>query len=352
MRGMRRVALYVALPLVLACLAGFAWYRLSDTARGWRYEDKLAGYCKGVIPYDESAFFTDLDTAALDYTNPSFGAGLDYDICRVANFVLALGRIPGRALGASENGQSIFTEIQLREWDVPPTPLGGGWHGFTSAGVTSVVLPCRNKDVSVAVSAQEIAADDPSPDRARKIAELVTATAVNAARRWSCEADPGGRIPDLPATPKPSRSGAAEGTCQGVPLRGRGDLVRPIMETKTSGTAPVEGCLLGASEVPDGVRGEPRYRLYGSFGPFAQRLRSASDEEKDGQQYSRTAGSDSFGVWASAKCPGFSARALFTLDGTESIDTVVRRNLAEDLLTGFARASAERHHCTDLRLPG
>ncbi|MGC5565633.1 hypothetical protein ACPYPG_22715 [Streptomyces sp. FR-108] len=352
MRGMRRLALYVALPLVLACVAGFAWYRLSDTARGWRYEDKLAGYCKGLIPYDESAVFTDLDTTDLDFTDQRFGAGLDYDTCRVANFVLALGRIPGRALGANEYSPSIFTEIQLQEWEVPPTPLGGGWHGFTSPGVTSVVLPCRNKDVSVAVSAQEIAADDPSPDRARKIAELVTATAVNAARRWSCEADPGGRIQDLPTAHKPSRSGVAEGTCQGVPLRGRAGLVLPIMETETSATAPMEGCMLGASEVPDGVRGDPRYRLYGLFGPFAQRLRSASDEKKRGQQYNRTAGSDSFGVWATAKCPGFSARALFTLDGRAAIKTAAQRHLAEELLTGFARASAERHDCTDLRLPG
>ncbi|MFH8468765.1 hypothetical protein [Streptomyces sp. NPDC017991] len=348
------MALYVALPLVLACVAGFAWYRLSDTARGWRYEDKLAGYCKGLIPYDESAVFTDLDTADLDFTDQRFGAGLDYDMCRVGNINLFLGRIPGQALGASENGESMFTAIQLREWEVPPTPLGGGWHGFTGRGVISVVLPCRNKDVSVAVSAQELTSDAPSPERARKIAELATTIAVNAARRWSCEADPGGRIPDLPAAPKPSRSGVAEGTCQGVPLRGHAGLVRPIMETETSGTAPMEGCLLGASEAPDGVGGEARYRLYGSFGPFAQRLRSASDEEKYGQQYNRTAGSDSYGVWASAKCPGFSARALFTLDSDvrNSLDTAAQRDLAENLLTGFAQASAKRHHCTDLRLPG
>lgn len=151
MWGMRRVALYVALPLVLACVAGFAWYRLSDTARGWRYEDKLAAYCKGLIPYDESAVFTDLDTAGLDYTRSSFGAGLDYDSCRVADIILALGRIPGAALGADDFGMSIFTEIQPERTSVPPTPLGGGWRGFTDLSTTSVVLPCRNQDASVAV---------------------------------------------------------------------------------------------------------------------------------------------------------------------------------------------------------
>ncbi|MEU9183958.1 hypothetical protein AB0D14_05200 [Streptomyces sp. NPDC048484] len=345
---MRRLALYVALPLALACAAGFAWYRLSDTARGWRYEDKLAGYCKGLIPYDESAVFTGLDTADLDYTNPSFGAGLDYDICRVANLNLTLGRIPGRALGADEFGPSIFTEIQPQQTDTPPTPLGGGWRGFTDLNTTSVVLPCRNQDASVAVSARQIVSDDPSLDRVRKIAELVTSTAVNAARRWSCDADRGGRIPDLPAAPKPSGTGAAEGTCQGVPLRGRADLARPIEETKTSSMAPVETCLLGAGK----VHGEARYSLDAWFGPFAQRLRSASDEEKDGQQYNRTAGSDDSGTWASAKCPGFSARALFTLDVYVQPGAAAPRDLVEDLLTGFAQASAKRHHCTDLQLPG
>jgi hypothetical protein len=345
--GDARVALYVALPLVLACVAGFGWYRLSDTARGWRYEDKLAAYCKGLIPYDESAVFTDLDTAGLDYTSPRFGAGLDYDSCRVADINLALGRIPGGALGADEIGMSVFTEIQPERTYVPPTPLGGGWRGFTDLSTTSVVLPCRNQDASVAVSAKEIATDDQSLDRARKIAELVTATAVKAARRWSCDADLGGRIPDLPEAPKPSGAGVAEGTCQGVPLRGRARLVRPIMETETSAMAPVEGCLLGE----DKVHGEARYRLASWFGPFAQRHRSTKDEKKNGQQYSRRAGSDAWGTWASAKCPGFSARALFTLDTGQPIDTPARRDVAEDLLTGFARASAKRHYCTDLQLP-
>ncbi|WP_314412660.1 hypothetical protein [Streptomyces sp. DSM 40484] len=344
------MALYVALPLVLACVAGFAWYRLSDTARGWRYEDKLAGYCKGLIPYDESAVFTDLDTAALDYTARYFGAGLDYDICRVANLNLFLGRIPGQALGADEFGESIFTEIQPGRVGALPTPFGGGWRGFTDLNTTSVVLPCRNQNASVAVSARRIFPEDTSLDRARKIAELITATAVKAAGRWSCDAERGGRIPEIPVAPKQSQADVAEGTCRGVPLRGRADLVRPIKETKTSAMAPVESCLLGAGQ----VYGEARFALDAWFGPFAQRLRSTSDEEKDGQQYNRTAGSDPSGVWASAKCPGFSARALFTInpDPKVSIDTAAQRDVAEDLLTGFAQASAARHHCTDLRLPG
>src|SRR5262245_18702697 len=55
----RRVGRYVVLPLVVITVAVFGWYRLSDTGRDWRYRDKLAGYCQGLIPEAESAVFTD-----------------------------------------------------------------------------------------------------------------------------------------------------------------------------------------------------------------------------------------------------------------------------------------------------
>jgi hypothetical protein len=343
MPNMRRLALYVALSLTLAVLTGYAWYRLSDTAKGWRYQDKLAGYCKGLIPYDESAVITDLEESELSNADHRLGDGLGYESCGVGNLHLTLGQIPARSI-RSDFGESLLTEIRLGNTDTP-TPLGGGWRGITDLRATAVVLPCSNRDASVAVSAQEIIPGGESPDRARKVAELVTATAIEAADRWSCETDRGGRIPKPPAAPKPSIPGVAKGTCKGVPFAD--DDIRSIQETKATGTSPLEGCLLNETK----GTGDPLYELEAAFGPYAQGLRRPDDEDDDDLQFSRPAGSDRYGAWASAKCPGYGARALFTIEPGENTDARPEHDYMKQALTGFARNSAKRHHCMDLKLP-
>ncbi|MEU9594644.1 hypothetical protein AB0D84_33660 [Streptomyces sp. NPDC048193] len=98
MKVVRRIGYFGVLPLVLALAAAWTWYRVSDTRRGWRYEDKLATYCGGLIPYDESAVFTGLDTEAGLSRDGEYGYGEDrFRSCRVADLTVSVGLIPADA---------------------------------------------------------------------------------------------------------------------------------------------------------------------------------------------------------------------------------------------------------------
>ncbi|NWF27866.1 hypothetical protein HW130_16605 [Streptomyces sp. PKU-EA00015] len=80
------------------------------------------------------------------------------------------------------------------------------------------------------------------------------------------------------------------------------------------------------------------------FGPFAQAqypdYESTRDAGRSGNNFS----------WATAKCPGTSARALFTVSATQYTDEEVE-DFARSALTEFAERSAKQHGCTDLKLP-
>lgn len=341
MKAVRRVALYVALPLALVAAVGYGWYRLSDTGRGWRYEDKLATYCDGLIPYEESAALTGLDTeSGLPLDSRRGTPGLPSHYCRVADLSLTIGRIPGGTANPRDGLSDVFDELDPAGEDLLPMPLGGGWHGYTDMQSTVVVLACDNKDASVVVSAL---AGEPHTTRrqAREAAELVTATAENAADHWSCDADSGGRVP-LPPKPagqtSPSRAG---GTCRGLPLRDA-DEVHWIKETKASGTAPLETCVLGETI----ARSEALYYLEAAFGPYAQRLRSPEPEPG---ALNRETGIRRDAAWASAACPGHSAQALFTIRSTEY--AYPEGDFLRRALNAFAERAAKRHGCTDLKLP-
>jgi hypothetical protein len=110
MKVIRRLALHFALPLTVAVAAGYSWYRLSDTGKGWRYEDRLATFCHDLIPYEESALFTDLDIeSGLAYDSRHGGANEGYDYCRVADIDLAIARVPDSATGVGS--EDLFNQL-------------------------------------------------------------------------------------------------------------------------------------------------------------------------------------------------------------------------------------------------
>ncbi len=81
---LRRVGLFGVVPLVVIAVAAFGWYRLSDTGRDWRYRDRLAGFCQGLVPEAESAAFTGHDQSLLgrDRSVPEHD-GLRWERCEL-----------------------------------------------------------------------------------------------------------------------------------------------------------------------------------------------------------------------------------------------------------------------------
>ncbi|GCB49548.1 hypothetical protein [Streptomyces sp. NL15-2K] len=342
MKVMRRVALYVVMPLAMVLAGGYGWYRLSDTGKGWRYEDKLATYCDGLIPYKESAVFTGLNTETGLSGDEEGGFG-DESVhnCKVADMRLTIALIPDDAVGSGSDSDDVLDTLRPETaTDALPVALGGGWHGYTNMQDAGVVLACDNKPVSVVVSIDGDAQEPPA-STARAKGELAASTARKAADRWSCRAEEGGRIPPVPAPEGESSPYAASGTCRGIPIPEDQYEIDWLIETKATGTAPLENCVLGET----GARSEPLYWLDASFGPFAQGLRSATDEPF---AVNTDAGLERDSAWATAACPG-AARAIFRISATVYADP--RKGFLTTALRAFAERSAKQHGCTDLKLP-
>ncbi|MFD7283600.1 hypothetical protein ACFV80_43075 [Streptomyces sp. NPDC059862] len=342
MKRLRRAAVFVVIPVAIVLTAAYSWYRLSDTGKGWRYEDKLATYCDGLIPYEESAVFTSLNTEVGLSGDRREGYGDDsYHVCEVADLTVNIGLIPDAAIGW-EYDSGILDMLRMVSSDYPPAPLGGGWHGFTDLRNTAVVLPCDNRPASVAVS---ITGDESheNPSEARTMGELAAATARNAAERWRCEAEFGSRIPKVSASKAMFGPGQETGTCKGIRIP-ESQWIDWMQEAEVdeSSTAPVESCVLGESKARD----EALYYLSASYGPYAQRLRSATDEPGSLNEDSGV----SHGLaWATAACPG-EARAIFRIYATEY--AAPTKSFLLSALRTFAERSAARHGCTDMKLPG
>lgn len=347
MRVVRRAGLYVVLPLAVIAVAAFGWYRFSDTARDARYRDKLAGFCQGMIPEAESAVFTGHQTGRLgrqfhnDHADGMREAG-----CEVDGLKIDIADIPDDLIDdESHIAARSFFKFLGPDGQTPPMSLGGGWEGYTDLSHTSAVLPCTNRHASVLVSAEP--GDSPPGDGAtRQVARLVTATAVRAARHYGCTAKPGGPIPPVPrpARPRPARN--IGGTCAGIPVRQVVDTgeVNWVKQTAVGGTPSIEECVLGDTK----ASAADVYDFQADYGPYAQRLRTTPDDA-DGFRADADSGISHTEAWATARCPGHTARALFFVTATE--DAAPTRSFLKAGLRAFAVRATKRHSCTDLRLP-
>ncbi|MFD5653299.1 hypothetical protein [Streptomyces sp. NPDC127039] len=337
MKVVRRLALYGVLPLVLVLTAAYIWYRTSDTGRGWRYEDKLATYCGGLIPYDEAEVFTGLNTDSFS-RDPVEGYGEDrFRSCRVADLTVSIGLVRADA-PRSDSVPDMLSTLEREESDHLPVGLGGGWRGYTDGRTTAVVLPCTNKDASLVVN---IAGDSShaNGDESRAVGELATAIARKAADRQSCEASFGGRLPELSLSNGQYPPAGTSGTCEGLQIP-ESQWVNWVRGSAASDSSTLELCLLGETKARD----EVLYFMEASFGPFAQRLRST-----DHDQHGPDAGLTHDSATATASCPGSTVPAVFRIHAT-SYAAPTEQFLRSALHT-FAERSAARHGCTGLNLP-
>ena len=336
---LRRAGLFGVLPLVLALTAAYIWYRVSDTGRGWRYEAKLATYCGGLIPYDESAVFTDLDVEVGLSRDSEEGYGEDrFRSCEVADITVTIGLVRADAPGSGFFPDMLSTLDRSPRARLP-VELGGGWRGYTDLRTTAVVLPCTDKDAALVVN---MAADESheSGDESHAVAELAAALARRAADRQPCEVTFGGRIPELTLPEGKLAPADASGTCEGLRIP-ESQWVQWIRESKASDSAPLERCLLGETKARD----EVLYSLEASFGPYAQRLRPSDHDE-----HWPEAGLTLDSATATASCPGSSVPAVFHIHATAY--AAPTKQFLRSALHAFAARSADRHGCTDLELPG
>lgn len=344
MKVLRRAALFVVVPLAVALVAGYAWYRTSETGKRWRYEDRLTSYCAGLIPLEESAVFNGYDTEVGLSLDRQRNSGADaFHSCKVADLKVSVGQVPAEAGEAPMRGDSILGELAPRSQDFLPMALGGGWYGYTDLHSTGIVLACTNRPGYVVVDVESDASHT-NRQEARDVAELAAGVGRKAADHWSCAAERGGPVPPLPelageSLPQPQ---AATGTCQGLSIPYDDLQIHWIKESRASAATPVERCVLGETR----ARAEELYWLSASYGPYAQARRAAT---YDSSLRDEPAGVAPGRAWATASCPG-APKALLTITATEYANGADTRFLV-DTLSAFAERSVKRHGCTDLQLP-
>ncbi|MEU8992374.1 hypothetical protein AB0C98_39365 [Streptomyces sp. NPDC048558] len=237
-------------------------------------------------------------------------------------------------------------------WHDVVSPLGNGWRGVLRAAPSetraAVVMLCGDggqSDGSVVVNltARHRGIDEPetTSEQRTQLAQLATATAVNAAERAGCEAPRGKPVREVAAPfPAPydtsgaTAPGKATGTCAGVTVATR--------ETEADPLAPIEDCIL-LDEA-----GKPAFRLAAYYGPYVQDGYAATHKRGDSGKFRGPAGGSDGLYWASASCPAQGGTAFFTAetlrirqDSYTSPDPV----LQQSELRRFAERSARDHGC-------
>ncbi|MFD7438978.1 hypothetical protein [Streptomyces sp. NPDC059861] len=114
-------------------------------------------------------------------------------------------------------------------------------------------------------------------------------------------------------------------------------------ESVDSSSALKESCVLGESKAAD----EALYYLSASYGPYAQALRSATDEGNSLNAFTGTSG-DRARERATASCAD-GVRAIFRISTT--VYAAPTKSLLLSALKTFAERSARKHGCTDVELP-
>ncbi|MFC7932747.1 hypothetical protein [Streptomyces cinereoruber] len=357
-RTVFRWTAWVAGVLVLGLLVTWIWWRESETAARWRFEETMKTYCGGVLAYEKGPLFDGLGHEI--ELRSDYSPRKDAHTCRLGlrgrEVVVAL--LPG---GDPGPGELEDTLPPLRDDVLLPIPLGGGWRGWIDGSSARVLLSCRGSADRVAVTV-EMTSPLREEDAEKVFAEpemmwedtdhlfgtrFALATAVKAAGQWGCEAETGKPVTSLPEVTRDETTNSADGTCAGLPfaLDRRLDTV---WETAVERSAVYEICEVEAAHYFD-----ERYTFTARFGPYALAARRESHVN-----YTTTeAGAKGGTLWASARCPGDAERALFTgrippeaatvwLPGEKGQETFGLPAFHE-----FAERSAERHGCTDLRLP-
>ncbi|WP_030211500.1 hypothetical protein [Streptomyces bikiniensis] len=350
---------WVAGALALGLLVTWIWWRESDTAARWRFEEAMKTYCGGVLAYEEGPLFEGLghEVALRGDHSPRKDAHTCWLGTSRRQVVVAL--LPG---GDPGPGELRDTLPPLRDRVLLPLPLGGGWRGWIDGSSARVLLDCRGSADRVAVTV-EMTSRLREEDAEKVFAEpermwedtdhlfgtrFALATAVKAAGHWGCEAETGKPLTSLPEVTRDEEAERADGTCAGLPfaLDRRLDTV---WETAVDRSAVYEICEVEAS----GHFTENPYSFSARFGPYAL----AARREGDFRDTAGGVGARGGTLWASARCPGDTERALFTGSVPPEAftawfpDEKGGETFGLPAFHEFAKRSAERHGCTDLRLP-
>ncbi|MDJ1136076.1 hypothetical protein [Streptomyces iconiensis] len=225
------------------------------------------------------------------------------------------------------------------------SPVGGTWPAVLNTGDESAYagayLACdkgTGDDFVVSVAAHRDPSAQPlnTPDQRASLARTVTGALRSAANRQGCPAPGASPVNHVPKDTVRQLKRAPEmtGTCAGTGSRG--------YETAADGSAPIEDCLLADA------KGNPRFRLSASYGPYVNAVRSETIRGSTLQGLS--GGKDGKGgkdgtYWTSATCPG--SKALYVIEPLDDGDRFAAADppLEKRALSAFATASAERHGC-------
>ncbi|MFE4368382.1 hypothetical protein ACFRMN_09065 [Streptomyces sp. NPDC056835] len=334
--------------LILGLLAAWIWWRESDTAARWRFEEAMETYCGGVLAYEKSSLFEGLGPYAELRTDSALGP--DARFCMLGE---AMTEVTVALLRADTYpDQDLERILPPFNGSLLPVPLTGGWRGAADGDSVRVLLSCRgNEDlVSVTVgsyfSEERLEQDTGWLDSDLYWGRFATATAVKAAARWGCEAEGGKALRALPAHSGPESIAGADGTCAGLPFA-RDQRLDTVEETVAGASSLYERCEVGASHYFDAT-----YSFSARFGPYA--LPKPGHDSLSTRAEAGVAGG---AMWASARCPGDAERALFSgLVPSEAATVWLPGEKGEETFglpafREFAERSAKRHGCTDLRLP-
>jgi hypothetical protein len=380
----RRVLRWTTWTVVWCVVLAAAWYWWTPWGKDWRLERRIESLCGGVLDAQQMLDLAEERRPDTDVDDIDEGADGRWEECRVGDINIRVADIPDKA----EDVRLIALPHLDRHDGGLVAPLGSGWSGYITRDATvTVALPCTGgprRHIVVEMEASVLGdweRDSPKdvddPDGRLRLAQTAADTAVRAAEEWDCQTTSGRRLTHVPR-PVPWEDSAmpaqADGTCAGLPFH-QDDRVATVWETVTDGNALIEHCFLGHQN------GARTYRLDAHYGPSAQAARAdyaglyGSDPSLTGlTPDTAPAGRlpfDQAGLWASARCPGTSQRALYEislididseeigLDEREDDEEITWWNegwaeegrMAPEALAAFAQQSADRHGCTDLRLP-
>ncbi|WP_327687294.1 hypothetical protein [Streptomyces sp. NBC_00467] len=130
-----RWAGWIAGLLVLGLLAAWVWWRESDTAARWRFEEAMETYCGGVLAHEKGPLFEGL-WSGLELPN-DFALGSDAQFCLVGE-----GRVTV-ALLRGDDDKDLERILPGSNSTLLPVPLTGGWRGTADGEVVRVLLPCQ-----------------------------------------------------------------------------------------------------------------------------------------------------------------------------------------------------------------
>ncbi|GAA2386681.1 hypothetical protein GCM10010420_06860 [Streptomyces glaucosporus] len=370
----RRMTVAGAVLGALLLLSG-GWLWLRGDGGGQAAGDPLSSACDGVLPERETRAVLGAGPWKRDPEAERGGGGLER-VDEALNVACRLGHGASEksldhnrpSIEVSVNGAPETRKVEGRKafykglypgvGAEAPAPLADGWTGFFSLtgrspedeGTAAVFLECAGgrRDLLVTVRAQKTGTFD-DPDRRIAVVRLTTATARAAAERWGCEARFGGRIGAVPlpvAEDEDVPIGEADGTCEGVPARGR-TFARAWENAR--GGAPREECVVGNSG------GTRLHVLRAFYGPYAEHV---WDDWRRNYAYADTPSEQSpYGVlpggvlWTAADCPTpfDGATALFTagpLNRGWGGLTEEEKAYGRAALKAFAEASAKHHGCS------